>query len=173
VQGLGGTFELSAVFPRAHASKRVFQSCSMKRIRILLAEDQTLMRQGLKTLLELETTCAWLAKPRMAQPPSNWPCSCGPILSDGYPNASDEPAWRRLRRSVAPGSQPTVTHPDDVRSGRLRLPRAFAPEPWAILKDSPAPKLYETIRRVHAGEVFIQPEIASRALRVALPPQSR
>ena len=37
-----------------------------------------------------------------------------------------------------------------------------------LLKDLPAPKLFETIRRVHAGEVFIQPEIASRTLRAAL-----
>jgi len=37
-----------------------------------------------------------------------------------------------------------------------------------LLKDLPAPKLVETIRRVHAGEVFIQPEIASRTLRAAL-----
>ncbi len=37
-----------------------------------------------------------------------------------------------------------------------------------LLKDLPAVKLIETIRRVQAGETFIQPEIASRALRSAL-----
>jgi len=37
-----------------------------------------------------------------------------------------------------------------------------------LLKDLPAPRLIETIRRVQEGEVLIQPEIASRALRVAL-----
>jgi len=37
-----------------------------------------------------------------------------------------------------------------------------------LLKDVPAQKLIETIRRVHAGEVFIQPEIASRALRASV-----
>ena len=37
-----------------------------------------------------------------------------------------------------------------------------------LLKDQPAEKLVETIRRVHGGEVFIQPEIASRTLRAAL-----
>jgi DNA-binding NarL/FixJ family response regulator len=34
-----------------------------------------------------------------------------------------------------------------------------------LLKDTPADRLVATIRRVHAGEPFIQPEIASRALR--------
>ena len=37
-----------------------------------------------------------------------------------------------------------------------------------LLKDLPSPKLIETIRRVHDGEIFIQPEIASRTLRAAL-----
>ena len=31
-----------------------------------------------------------------------------------------------------------------------------------LLKDLPAQKLFETIRKVHTGEPFIQPEIASR-----------
>jgi DNA-binding NarL/FixJ family response regulator len=39
-----------------------------------------------------------------------------------------------------------------------------------LLKDLPAPKLIETIRAVQSGEVFIQPEIASRALRATLHP---
>jgi RNA polymerase sigma factor (sigma-70 family) len=41
-----------------------------------------------------------------------------------------------------------------------------------LLKDTPANQLVETIRRVHAGEVFIQPEIASRALRELMHPHS-
>jgi DNA-binding NarL/FixJ family response regulator len=39
-----------------------------------------------------------------------------------------------------------------------------------LLKDQPAPKLLDTIRAVHAGEAFIQPEIASRTLRATLHP---
>ncbi len=42
-----------------------------------------------------------------------------------------------------------------------------------LLKDTPAERLIETIRHVHAGEVFIQPEIASRALRELMRPQAR
>jgi DNA-binding NarL/FixJ family response regulator len=41
-----------------------------------------------------------------------------------------------------------------------------------LLKDTPAEKLIDTIRRVHAGEVFVQPEIASRALRELVRPQA-
>jgi DNA-binding NarL/FixJ family response regulator len=39
-----------------------------------------------------------------------------------------------------------------------------------LLKDTPAENLVATIRRVHAGEPFIQPEIASRALRELVRP---
>jgi DNA-binding NarL/FixJ family response regulator len=41
-----------------------------------------------------------------------------------------------------------------------------------LLKDTPADGLIDTIHRVHAGEVFIQPEIASRALRELVHPQA-
>lgn len=41
-----------------------------------------------------------------------------------------------------------------------------------LLKDVPAADLIETIRRVHAGEVFVQPAIASRLLRDLVRPQS-
>jgi len=41
-----------------------------------------------------------------------------------------------------------------------------------LLKDTPADNLIETIRRVHAGEIFIQPQIASRALRELARPQA-
>jgi len=37
-----------------------------------------------------------------------------------------------------------------------------------LLKDMPVERLVEIIQRVHAGEVFIQPEIASRTLRATL-----
>jgi DNA-binding NarL/FixJ family response regulator len=40
-----------------------------------------------------------------------------------------------------------------------------------LLKDLAAAQLFETIRRVHAGEPFIQPEIASRTLRASLHPE--
>jgi DNA-binding NarL/FixJ family response regulator len=40
-----------------------------------------------------------------------------------------------------------------------------------LLKDAPAEDLVATIRRVNSGEVFIQPEIASRALRELVRPQ--
>ncbi len=42
-----------------------------------------------------------------------------------------------------------------------------------LLKDMPAGQLVSTIERVYAGEVFIQPEIASRALRELMRPAAQ
>jgi DNA-binding NarL/FixJ family response regulator len=63
----------------------------------------------------------------------------------------------------APGPQ------DHSRAGRKGRAGALG----YLLKDTPAEKLIETIRRVHAGEVFIQPEIASRALREMMRPEAQ
>jgi DNA-binding NarL/FixJ family response regulator len=41
-----------------------------------------------------------------------------------------------------------------------------------LLKDTPADNLIATIRHVHAGEIFIQPQIASRALRELAHPET-
>jgi len=142
----------------------------MKRIRILLAEDQTLMRQGLRTLLELEedlrvvgeaddgTGAVKLAlqlRPDVILMDVQMPRMNGVEATAGICGA-----WPTAKVIIL-----TTFDRDDyvfqgVRAGALGY----------LLKDLPAQKLYETIRRVHAGEVFIQPEIASRTLRAALHP---
>ncbi len=142
----------------------------MKRIRILLAEDQTLMRQGLKTLLELEedlrvvgeadngaeaVKLALQLRPEIVLMDVQMP-----VMNGVEATASICRAWGSARVIIL-----TTFDRDDyvfqgVRAGALGY----------LLKDSPAHELYETIRRVNAGEVFIQPEIASRTLRAALHP---
>lgn len=41
-----------------------------------------------------------------------------------------------------------------------------------LLKDAPAENLVQTIQKVYLGEVFIQPEIASRTLRELVRPKA-
>jgi DNA-binding NarL/FixJ family response regulator len=144
----------------------------MKPIRILLAEDQTLMRQGLRTLLELEpglkiageaedgrfaVKLALQLKPDIILMDVQMP-----HLNGVEATAAICAAWSGAKIIIL-----TTFDRDDyvfqgVRAGALGY----------LLKDLPAQKLYETIRRVHAGEIFIQPEIASRTLRAALHPSS-
>jgi DNA-binding NarL/FixJ family response regulator len=142
----------------------------MKSITILLAEDQTLMRQGLKTLLELESGLKVIAEASDGRVAVKLALQLRPdiILMDvQMPQMNGVEATATICRdwSAAKVIILTTFDRDDyvfqgVRAGALGY----------LLKDLPAQKLYDTIRRVHAGEVFIQPEIASRTLRAALHP---
>ncbi len=140
----------------------------MKPIRILLAEDQTLMRQGLKTLLELEPGLRVIdeaqdgktavAKALQLRPDIVLMDVQMPEQNGVEATAAICRAWPQAKIIIL-----TTFDRDDyvfqgIRAGALGY----------LLKDLPADKLFETIRRVHAGEVFIQPEIASRTLRASL-----
>jgi DNA-binding NarL/FixJ family response regulator len=140
----------------------------MKPIRILLAEDQTLMRQGLRTILELEISFEVAGEAEDGKAAVKLALQLRPdiILMDVQmpqlngveATAAICRAWPEARVIIL-----TTFDRDDyvfqgVRAGAVGY----------LLKDLPAPKLIETIRRVHDGEIFIQPEIASRTLRAAL-----
>jgi DNA-binding NarL/FixJ family response regulator len=142
----------------------------MKAIRILLAEDQTLMRQGLRTLLELERDFQIVGEAADGEAAVQLALKLRPdvVLMDvQMPRLNGVEAtaalcarWPQARVIIL-----TTFDRDDyvfqgVRAGALGY----------LLKDTPAEQLVEIIRRVHAGDVFIQPEIASRALRATLHP---
>lgn len=138
-------------------------------ISILLCEDQTLMRQGLRIILELEPGLEVVGE-----------------AADGEEAVS---AYRRLR---ALGNGPDIVLMD-VQMPRMSGVQATAiltaADPAArviilttfdyeeyvfdaikagamgyLLKDVPAEELVTTIRQVYAGEPFIQPEIANKLL---------
>jgi DNA-binding NarL/FixJ family response regulator len=142
----------------------------MRNIRILLAEDQTLMRQGLRTLLELEPDIKVIGEAVNGEEAVQMALEQKPdiILMDvQMPQLNGVEATAKICRawSAARIIVLTTFDRDDyvfegVRAGAMGY----------LLKDVPADKLYETIRRVHGGEAFIQPEIASRTLRAALHP---
>ena len=140
----------------------------MKPIRILLAEDQTLMRQGLKTILELESGFEVAGEAEDGKAAVKLALQLRPdiILMDvQMPQLNGVEATAAICRSWPEAKVIILTTFDrddyvfqGVRAGAVGY----------LLKDLPSPKLVETIRRVHDGEVFIQPEIASRTLRAAL-----
>jgi len=139
-------------------------------LRLLLAEDQTLMRQGLKTLLELEPDFKVIGEAEDGESAVKLALQLRPevILMDiQMPLLNGVEATSKICRTWAAAKVILLTTFDrddyvfqGVRAGAMGY----------LLKDLPAEKLYDTIRRVHAGEVFIQPEIASRTLRAALHP---
>lgn len=143
----------------------------MNDIGIVIVEDQTLMRQGLRTLLDLEPGMCVVGEASHGAAGIDVALRLRPdvILMDVQMSAPDgSPAlngvqataelirqWPEARVIIL-----TTFDRDDyvyegVRAGAMGY----------LLKDTPADQLVATIRRVHAGEPFIQPEIASRALR--------
>ena len=139
-------------------------------IQILLVEDQTLMRQGLKTILDLEPGLHVVGEASDGESGVQLALELRPdiVLMDvQMPRLNGVEATTRLCRQwpVAKVIILTTFDRDDylyqgVRAGAMGY----------LLKDTPADKLIQTIRRVHEGEVFIQPEIASRALREMMRP---
>lgn len=140
----------------------------MKPIRILLAEDQTLMRQGLKTILELEPGFRVTGEAEDGAAAVKLALQSRPdiILMDvQMPQLNGVEAtakicreWREAKIIILT----TFDRDDYVFQGIRAGARGY------LLKDQPAEKLIETIRCVNAGETIIQPEIASRTLRTAL-----
>jgi DNA-binding NarL/FixJ family response regulator len=139
-------------------------------IRILLVEDQTLMRQGLKTILDLEPGFRVIGEAADGDSGVQMALEIRPdvVLMDiQMPRLNGVESTAQLCRQWPEAKVIILTTFDrddyvyqGVRAGALGY----------LLKDAPANKLIETVRRVHAGEVFIQPEIASRALREMMRP---
>ena len=140
-------------------------------IKLLLVEDQTLMRQGLKTILDLEPGLHVVGEAGDGERGVQLALELRPdvILMDvQMPILNGVEATAKLCREWAQAKVIILTTFDrddyvyqGVRAGAMGY----------LLKDTPADKLIQTIRRVHGGEVFIQPEIASRTLRELLRPE--
>ncbi|MCL6511123.1 MAG: response regulator transcription factor [Anaerolineae bacterium] len=137
----------------------------MDDITLLLIEDQTLMRQGLRTLLNLEDGLRVIGEAGDGEEGVRQALRLRPdvILMDvQMPRMNGVEATRALI-SAWPEAKVIVLTTFNFDDYVFRSVRAGAM--GYLLKDAPAEALIQTIRRVHDGEVFIQPELASRALR--------
>lgn len=142
----------------------------MEPLRVVIVEDQTLMRQGLKTILDLEPGLAVVGEAGDGEAGVAVALTLRPdvVLMDvQMPKRNGVEATAELVRQWPAAKVIILTTFDrddyvfqGVRAGALGY----------LLKDAPAEQLISTIRRVHAGEAFIQPEIASRALREMVRP---
>jgi DNA-binding NarL/FixJ family response regulator len=141
-------------------------------IRIILVEDQTLMRQGLRTILDLEPGLQVVGE----APDGNAGLDLAlrlrpdiilmdvqlPRLNGVEATAALCAAWPEAKVIILT----TFDRDDYLFEGVRAGARAY------LLKDTPATELVGTIRRVHAGEAFLQPIIASRTLREIARPKT-
>ncbi len=138
-------------------------------IRILLCEDQTLMRQGLHTVLELEPGFEVVGE---AADGEEAIARYGELRAQGNgPDIVLMDVQMPRKNGVQATAAITTAHPE----ARVIILTTFDYEDYVfdaikagamgyLLKDVPADELAATIHKVHGGEPFIQPKVASKLL---------
>lgn len=136
----------------------------MEPIRILIVDDQRILREGLRTLLELEDDLAVVAEAEDGQAALDQYAAHQPdiVLMDiRMPRLDGVEATRRLCQRW-PGARVIIltTFDDDayvfdgLRAGALGY----------LLKDVSGRELAEAIRKVAAGGALIEPSVARKVL---------
>lgn len=135
-----------------------------KRIRILLVDDQTMFREGLKTLLSVQPDFEVIGEAGDGEQALQKTASLHPevILMDlRMPVLDGVAATRRLHRDHPECKVIILTTFDEdeyiyegLRAGALGY----------LLKDAASDKLFEAIRLAARGESFLQPSVAAKLL---------
>lgn len=136
----------------------------MADIRVLLCEDQTLLRQGLRTILELEPGFTVAGEAEDGEQAVQRALELQPdvaLMDIQMPKRGGVEATA-LITAACPSTRVIVLTTFDYDEYVFDAVKAGAM--GYLLKDVPAPQLIDTIRRVHAGESFIQPQVATKLL---------
>lgn len=135
-----------------------------KNIRILLADDQALFREGLNTLLSVQEGFEVVGEANNGEEVLRMAAQTGPdvVLMDmRMPVMNGAIATRRLRESFPDCRVIALTTFDDdeyvfdaLRAGAVGY----------LLKDVSSEKLFEAIRTAARGEYFLQPSITAKVI---------
>ena len=135
----------------------------MSRIRVLLADDHTLVRQGLVSLLAASGECEIVAEAGDGLEAVELACSTSPdvaVVDLTMPRLSGFEAVRRIREE-APRTRVLVLTMHEDEEYVLHMVRAGAS--GYLVKDSAATELLAAVRAVAAGQAYFGPH-ASRVL---------
>jgi two-component system response regulator DesR len=133
-------------------------------VRIMIAEDQTMVRQALVALLELEPDLEVVAQAADGDEALAMARKHSPdvaVLDIEMPGPNGIEVAGQLGRSGFDGKVIIVTTFD--RPGYLRAAMTAGASGF-LLKDAPAADLAAAIRRVAAGERVVDPSLAAAAL---------
>jgi two-component system response regulator DesR len=133
-------------------------------IKIMIAEDQAMVRQALVALLGLEPDIEVVAQAATGDEALAMATKHQPdvaVLDIEMPGPSGIDVARQLRQDGFGGRVVIVT--TFGRPGYLRAAMAAGASGF-LLKDAPAVQLAEAIRRVAAGERVVDPALAAAAL---------
>ncbi len=136
-------------------------------IRVLIAEDQSLVRRGLVAIVNMEESAQVIGEAADGAEAVNLWRSLKPdvVLMDLRMPETDGLDAIRLIRAEDPHAAiiilTTYDHDEDVYAGLRAGARAY------LLKDVQPEELFKCIRAVHRGETYLQSKIASKlAMRV-------
>jgi DNA-binding NarL/FixJ family response regulator len=132
-------------------------------IRVLLADDQTLLRQGLRVILSSEPDLEVVGEARDGTEAIELSRTLHPdviLIDQRMPRLTGVDAAQELRHDGGPKIILLTTYDDDEIV--LRAMRAGAA--GYLLKDQPAEEIVEAIRAVHAGQVLFKSTGAAQAL---------
>jgi len=134
-------------------------------IRVLVADDQALVRQGIARLLELSGEVSVVAEASDGEEALAQILALTPevaLLDVRMPRRNGVEVLRELRRlgNATPVLFLTTFDDDQVLLEGVRLGVA-----GYLLKDMGAPELVQAIRAVHGGESLILPAVSERAAR--------
>ncbi|EDY80682.1 response regulator receiver domain protein [Verrucomicrobiia bacterium DG1235] len=134
------------------------------RIQIVLADDQALFLEGLKTLLSLDDSLEIVGECHNGQEALEACRRLRPqiVLMDlNMPVMDGVAATKAIKQELPEVNVLTLTTFDDDE----RVFEALkAGSSGYLLKDTPSKQLVEAIRAVSSGESFLQPSIASKVL---------
>lgn len=147
-------------------------SSAGKSIRVLLAEDQTMLRGALAALLELEAGINVVAQASNGREALRLTRECSPdvVVTDiEMPEMTGLEFAVAVRESASKARVIVLT--TFARSGYLRRALEAGVRGY-LLKDRPASELAEAIRRVHSGLQSIDPALAAEVWNADLDPLS-
>jgi two-component system response regulator NreC len=134
----------------------------MSRIRILLADDHTLFRQGVRTLLASETDMEVVGEAPDGSAAAERAAELKPdvvLLDIGMPGLSSFETTRQIKRNRPETKVVFLTMYDDedyLVEGMEVGANGY------VLKDSPAPQLIAAVRDVYRGGSYLSPRMLSQ-----------
>lgn len=136
----------------------------MKTIRVLIADDQTLFRQGLRVLLSVQQDIEVVGEAQDGAQVLRKIAECAPnvVLMDIEMPVLDGVAATRRVRQEFPECQVIILTTFDHDEYVFEALRAGAL--GYLLKDAPADHLIDAVRIAARGESFLQPSIASKVI---------
>lgn len=134
----------------------------MERIRVLIADDHTLVREGLRALLEAHGGFEVIAEASNGREAIEHATLMRPdvVLMDiGMPEVDGLAATRRLAK-INPAIRVLVLTVHDTEDYFFRVLEAGAH--GFVVKDAASTELVAAVRAVHYGGVFLHPPMAKR-----------